>query len=215
MLVYILAFDYIIGSPIENFALYLISGLFPWTFFASSLQESTGSIRQSGPLIENINFPREIVPLADLLFNFVEYLLTMGVFLSIAFLILDAKIAISLLVFPLLLILQFLFMFGVALFLSAMTVYFRDLEHIVEVLIQPIFWLTPIIYNVGMIPDRLQPFLNLNPFAAFIMAYHDVFYRTAIPGRLDFLAITIWTVISLTVGLFVFRRYEPHFAETI
>jgi ABC-type polysaccharide/polyol phosphate export permease len=215
MLVYILAFQYIIGSPIENFTLYLISGLFPWTFFASGMQQSTESVIQSGALIKNVNFPKEIIPLTDILFNFVEFLITMVVYLFIAFGILNAKMSVAILSFPLLLVFQFMFMFGIGMSLSAVAVYFRDLQHIVEVLIQPIFWLTPIIYDVGMVPDLFRPYLNLNPFAAFITAYHDVFYRAVVPSKVDFLSIVVWTIFSLVIGFTLFNRYKSHFAETV
>lgn len=215
VLVYVLAFNVILSVPIENFTLYLTSGIFPWIFFASTMQGSTTSILGNSGLVKNMSFPREIMPLADLLFNFIEYLLTLAVFFPIAFIFFNADVSIALVAFPFVIVLQLFFLFGICLLLSAATVFFRDLEHIVEIIIRPLFWMTPIVYTMSLVPQSFRIVYLLNPFAPFIISYQAIFYRAQFPEARFVKFMLFWTVLSLAVGTLVFKKYSPYFAEEI
>ncbi|MFC4550041.1 MULTISPECIES: ABC transporter permease [Halorussus] len=215
VLVYTLAFNVILSVPIENFTLYLVSGLFPWMFFASTMQGSTTSILGNSGLVKNMSFPRGIMPLADLLFNFVEFLLTLTVFFPIAFLFFGADLSMAILAFPAVLLLQFIFLYGICLTLSAGTVLFRDLEHIVEIIIRPLFWMTPIVYEMSLVPGNFRFIYMLNPFAPFVISYQSIFYRAEFPQLNYVESMLFWTTLSLIVGSLVFKRYSPYFAEEI
>jgi ABC-type polysaccharide/polyol phosphate export permease len=214
ILVYSLAFRYIMRIQIEHFPVFLITGLLPWSFFASSASASTVSLMNSAGLLKKVYFPREIIPAATVFFNFVQMMLALIVFLP-SLLLLRGSVPWTLIYYPGVLALQVLFVTGVALGLSALTVIFRDLRHLTEIGLTMLFWLTPIIYPLSMAPPKLQAVLAFNPMTSFVSSYQDLAYWGRVPSPEAFVAMTAWTAASLLVGWTIFRRRSPYLAEDL
>jgi lipopolysaccharide transport system permease protein len=176
---------------------------------------STDAIIDNHSLIKKVRFPRQTLPVATVLFNFAQFLLALAVFLPIFFLSGPAPIHWgSLLVLPLLL-LHLSFTIGVALLLSAVTSSFRDVAHLTEVGLVLVFWVTPIIYPVSMVPPAYQPLVQLNPLASFAIAYQDLLFFGRLPSFGVVVVLLVWTAALCVAGHLTFKWYDPAFAELV
>lgn len=211
--VYTLAFRYIIRIPLENYLHFLVVGLMPWHFFSASAMASTSSVLGNAALIRQVSFPREVLPVATVLCNFVQLLLTLAVLLPLLVLVSGATVPWTALLFPPLLILHLGFTIGVALILSALTTLYRDVAHLTEVGLLLLFWLTPIVYPVTMAPPELQLLLAISPSGAFALAYQDVLFWGHRPPALLIVTLLLWTAGLCLTGRLVFRSYSQSFAE--
>lgn len=213
--VYTYAFDHVLRVRMEHYASFLLVGLLPWSFFSGSLLASTGSVLQNAHLIRKVHFPHETLPIATVLFGFAQLLLALLVFVPCLLLSSALPLSASLLLLPPLLLLHAVFTTGLALLLSALTTSFRDLAHLTEVALLLLFWVTPIVYPLAMAPPRLQPWLEVSPLAAFALAYQEVLFRGRAPAPVIVAGVVLFPVAALLLGLWVFRRYSPTFAERL
>jgi lipopolysaccharide transport system permease protein len=214
IIIYSIAFRYIIRIQIERFSVFLIAGLLPWQFFAGTAMASTISLMANAGLLKKVYFPREIIPVATVLFNFIQLVLALVVFLPFSA-FMRGQVPWTLVLYPLVLGLQVVFGTGVALALSSLTVVFRDLRHLTEVGLAMMFWLTPIVYSPSMVPDSLRVLLVANPMTAFVTAYQDIAYWGRVPASGTFLAMAGWAVATLAAGWIIFRWRAPTLAEEL
>lgn len=214
IIVYTFAFKYILQIGIENYPLFLLSGIIPWTFFNMAVMGSTDAILSDSSLIKKISFPRPILPISSVVFNFTQFGLALVVFFP-AVLFFNVTLTPAMLLYVPIFLLQFLFTVGIALFLSSVTVFYRDVKHLTEVALMVLFWLTPIIYEMPMIPKAAQRIIKFNPLTAFIGSYHQVIYRSSLPSQDLIVAMLLWTGISLSIGYFVFRTKSARLAENL
>ena len=214
IVVYALAFRFILRIPLENFPLFLVIGVLHWGFFSSSTIAATEAILGNANLIRQIYFPRMILPLSVVSFQLLQLLFAMVVFF-VVYIPLGGQLWWGLCLYPLLLVLQGLFVVGVALGISALTVFYRDLKHLAEVGLMLLFWLTPIVYNFTMIPETAQLWFRLNPMVPFVISYHDIFYLHEMPSFGNWALMVFWAWMALWVGYLLFRRREDRFAEEL
>ncbi len=214
IVVYSVALKYILRVQVENFPLFLIVGILPWNLFSGTAIASTEAIIGNANLIKKIAFPREILPIATVFFHFVQFLLALLVFFP-ALVFLGAPWTPAIAAYPLVLLLQVVFTLGVALFLSAVTVSYRDVKYLTEVALMILFWMTPIIYHLSMVPGRVRWLFELNPMTAYITAYHDMLYWGRWPDAQMLLLGSLWALAALGVGSWVFRRRQRFFAEDL
>jgi ABC-type polysaccharide/polyol phosphate export permease len=176
---------------------------------------ATGCIVDNSHLIKKVAFPRLTIPVATVLFNFAQYLLTFLVFLAAMFLFFHIAPSWTMLLFVPFLGLQVLFTIGLGLLLATGTAFFRDIRHFVEILLLLLFWLTPIIYEYARLPASLQTIILLSPLSPFILAYHQVFYYAELPAVALWLQASFYAVVALGIGYTVFHHYAPRLAEEV
>lgn len=215
ILVYSVAFTFILRVRAEGFVFFLLLGVLAWTFFANSAGMSTGSVVDSGGLVKSAVFPRVILPVATVLFNFAQYLLTIVVFLPLMLVAYRVVPVAPMLLLPVFLALQVIFTIGVALMLATGTTFFRDIRHILEIALSAMFWTTPIVYQVRDLPDFARTGLLLSPLSPFVLAYQQMFYYRAWPDPAVWAMAVIYAVAALTIGLRLFVAYEDRFAELL
>lgn len=215
LVVYWLAFTYILGFRRENFVLFLLVGLLPWTFFSSTVAMATGTIADSGGLLKSVRFPRTVMPIATVLFNLSQYLMTFAVLLPVLLIMFRIRPAWPMLAFPIMLLLLVLFTSGVALLVATASAYYRDVKHLVDVSLQVLFWLTPIVYDLTDAPARVRFLLLFTPVASFVTAMHDIFYRQVWPDVWVWTAALIWSLVFFVAGLTTFLSFEDRFAEQL
>lgn len=211
--IYTLAFVYVIGVTQPAFVMYLLLGLLAWNYFVTSASMSTGSIIDSGSFVKGVYFPRLILPLATVLFNLSQYLLTTVVFLPMILVIYRVAPTPIMLVFPAVIALQTVFTYGVAMALSAGTAKFRDVRHILEIALQMIFWTTPIVYETVGRDVALRAAILLSPLSPFITIYHDLFYYQNWPDTAVWLTCLLYTSTAFLAGAALFTSSEENFAE--
>jgi ABC-type polysaccharide/polyol phosphate export permease len=213
--VYTIAFTYILRIRTPGFVFYLMLGVLAWTFFANATSMSTGSIVDNGGLARSVWFPRAILPLAGVLFNFAQYLLTAAVFLPILMLLYRVPPSPPMLAYPVILALQLLFTIGVALLLAVGTAFFRDVRHLVDVALAVLFWATPVVYETAQLPPRLRSLILLSPLSPYVTAYHDVFYYRRWPSPETWIVAILYAVFTVVTGLWLMTRTEDQLTERI
>lgn len=215
ILVYTIIFTFIFPSSINEYYLYLMSGLIPWTFFSESLNEGASSIVVNGDLTRKIYFPRDILVISKVTSKFVNFILAMIV-VFVFLLFSSIKLSpIHLIVLPVIMFIEFILTLGFTLFFSAITVYFRDMEYIVGVIMMAWVWATPIMYDANGIDPTVHMLINFNPMTSIINAYHMVLYHQQYPNMTQLGLAFIVSVIVLVIGEFVFVRLEGNFAEEL
>ncbi len=214
ILVYTLAFDYIMKIQVKDFPLFFMCGFLPWSYFSSSLSVSLGSLSDTGYLIKAVYFPREILPLSMVLSCLLHFLITF-IFVFPILMIYGYFPKAAVLSLPVVILLQSLFIFGVCLFLSSVHVFFRDIRYILDVILTVWFWLTPVVYPISLIPEQFRFIYKLNPMALFVEAYREILLNGGLPIPKYWIAILIATVGSLTVGYLPFSRLRKRLAEEI
>jgi ABC-2 type transport system permease protein len=215
LVVYWLAFTYILGVRRESFVYFLLIGMLAWVFFSSAVGMSSGAIVEAGGLLKSVRFPRTVLPLATVLFNLAQYLLTFGVLLPVMLVVFAIPPAWPMLAYPAILLLLVLLTTGASFAVAAATAYFRDVKHLVEVGLGVLFWLTPVVYDLADVPSRLRLPILLSPVSPFVTALHDVFYHRAWPDMSIWVAAVAWSVGAFIGGLTLFLTYEDRFAEQL
>lgn len=229
--VYSIVFNYFQPprTDIQPYALFLCCGLLPWTWFASSLNESASSLVAGGNLIKKVLFPAEILPIVSVLANMVQFLI--GLPILIGFLIYFAyfdpaaaatpRVALhfaELVWLPMVVLVQLVLSMGLAFVLSALTVHFRDIRDILSNLLTLWFFATPIIYSwrVAEATD-LKLLLDLNPFTHLAVSYQEILFHpeNAFGHVYWLLALAAASVGIFFGGYWVFNRLRDSFAEVV
>lgn len=215
LIVYTLVFSIIMKSDIKDFHIFLFVALVPWIFFATCVSNGAGIIWREQDLVKKIYFPRQVLPIAFVTSQFVNMLLSFLIVILILF-ISGRVIKIDILIYlVLVLCIEYILALGMTFLISAITVYLRDLEHLLGILIIAWQFLTPIMYSENVIPKRLMPIFYLNPMTPIIITYRDILYYTRIP-RLEFLIYGgIFSLLILVVGWKVFNVFQKYFAEEL
>lgn len=212
----------VVGDPsgIASFPLFLATGIIPWQFHATGLNQATGSVWSNRALVGKIHFPRTVLPTASILARLATYAIEMLVVLVALWLLGGVSAFHHVPVLAVLMAFHAIFVLGIAMATSALNVYFRDISYLVGVLLQPWFWLTPIIYPSTRVPaDRellgvpLTTLYRANPMLHFIEAYRDLLYHVRLPGWNTMLAIGAFTAVSILAGTLIFLRLEDRFVE--
>ena len=215
ILVYTFVFGHIIRVNLPNFSYFLMVGILPWNFFSQSVMMSTGSILDNGSLIRKVALPKEVFPVATVLFNLAQYFLALAVFLPMTIFFFRIPLSWSMAAIVPLLALHVLFTLGLTFVFATATVFYRDVRHFTEILLALLFWLTPIVYDIRTIPDSLRRAIQLNPLSFFILSYQDILYRRDFPGADRLLTLAVLSLLSLVLGYFLFHSYKSRFAEEV
>ena len=204
-------------------ALFLFCGLLPWTWFSSSLIESSNILIAGGNLIKKVMFPAEVLPIVSVLANLVHFLF--GLIILVVFLVYyKAPLQVSELVwFPVVVLVQLLLTLGLALILSAMTVHFRDIKDILANVLTLWFFATPIIYPISDInaptsgtPAWAKTLINLNPFTHLAVSYQEILFYSGPFGHWKWLlALGFASLLLFLFGYFLFDRLRDSFAEEV
>lgn len=213
--VFTVLFKFLLNNPIPNFPVFIIVALLPWNLTATTVSGAVTSITGQSALIKKIYFPREVIPIALVLANLINYLLALPAMIAIM-LLLNAHFQPVALLFPVIVLIQAILLLGLALFLSCLNVFFRDTQVIMDVLLTAWFFLTPIFYRLDDIVPRWSRLVRwLNPMASLVDFYRDIFYLGGMPG-LDALVRTLVTaLLVLLVGYLFFLRLSSRFGEEI
>lgn len=214
IVVYTVAFKYVIKMKVPNFTVFLFSALLPWNFLSSALSMGVTSITDNSNLVKKVYFPREVLPLSIVLVNLFHFFLTFLVLIP-ALLFFDLQPGFSFFMLVVIIFFQTLFVMGLTFFVSAVNVYYRDMKHFLEVILQLWFWLTPIIWPLALVPEHLQKFAYLNPFTPYIKAYRDIILHGQFPACLSLLLSGGIGIVALLIGATVFRKKQRRFAEEI
>lgn len=214
LLVYTMVFSVIMRSNIPKYYIFLFVALVPWIFFSTSITASSSSIIGNKDLIKKIYFPRIIIPMSVVNGAFMNMIFTMIV---VFFALIFSGIGVSkyILFLPVIMILEYLLALGISFIVSALNVYFRDLEHILGIITMAWMYGTPILYGIDMVPTQLRPIFNLNPMTPIILAFRNILYYKTMPDLSHMGIIFIWSVGFIVLGYIIFQKLQKNFAEEL
>lgn len=239
VLVMTAVFKYVMNNNTPNFSAYILAAYLPYLFFQLTLLDSAQSVLSSLPVVRKVYFPREILPLASILSNFVHFLLAILVFFAYLLVVylLDPRVSPfswQVLILPALLVINFSLVTGLALIISALNTFYEDVKYIVSVLLYLLFFLSPIMYfsetvlysgGLGGRNQLIYTLYHLNPIAMLCTAYRKVLvpaqevqvgskFYPALPLDWGLLGITAAVSIALLIGGYaVFNRMKWRFVE--
>ncbi|MEX0874656.1 MAG: ABC transporter permease [Actinomycetota bacterium] len=240
LIIFYIVFTYFLGAAIPKFAIYLLSGLLGWNLWSASLGGSVASLLGNANLVTKVYFPREILPLSTIGASLMHFFFQFGVLL-IALVIFRHPVGPeALILVPTALVVELVLIVGVSLILSVLNVYFRDVGHLLELLLLAWFWMTPIVYPIAFPQERLgdvSPLLFriylLNPMTSIVLAFQRGIYRDINPvdakGTVQHILIDaplswymghlavvgVAAVVLVAVGWSIFRRLESRLAEEL
>lgn len=216
MVVFSIFFGKLAKMPSDDlpYPVFVFAALVPWTFFANGLGNASASLVANSNLISKVYFPRLSVPIATVFSGFVDFILAFIILLGMM-LYFGIIPTLNVLWLPFFLLLALITSLGVALWLSAMNVQFRDVRYIVPFLTQMWLFLTPIAYPSSLLAEPWKSFYGINPMAGVVEGFRWALLGTnTAPGRILIVS-TVVSIGILVTGAFYFRRLEKTFADVI
>ena len=212
--VYYLVFTQIRATPIPDFWIYLACGLFPFHFMLNNLTSGSSCIVNNAGMVKKMYFPREIIVLSQVISTFIIMLIGY-IIVIIGVAVSGYGMNISVLFLLVLFILNFVFTLGYTLVFSAATVYIRDIQYFLSSISMAFFFLTPMYFMLDSIEGLFRVIALINPFTYFVESYHQVVYYQCMPDTITTIIVLFLSVISLIVGMLVFRKLRTGFAERL
>jgi ABC-type polysaccharide/polyol phosphate export permease len=216
--VYTLVFSILLRTTsVDHYPLFVVSGLLTWVFFATSLQSSCGSLLGQAPLLKQVRFPRQLLPLSVVATNLVTFAVMLAIVLPLDLGLVPETRETFWAVFPLALVLVG-FVSGLSIVVACANVLYRDVEHLVATVLLPWFFLTPVFYEFESIPavqehETLIDVLRYaNPVTPILTAIRDPLFFGVLPSWIDVVYSVVAATISLTLGALVLRRVDDRLA---
>lgn len=195
-------------------ALFLYCGLVPWLFSSGTIQNSSLALFANLPLVKSTAFPREVLPLSAVLVGLVDLLIS-GALLAGLVAYYHFPLSSSMVLVPVLLIIQFVLTLAICLFVSAALVFYRDVRFLVPIALQFLLYFTPIFYPLDVVPPRFRFWFLLNPFAGLVDAYRRVILFQSWPSWQPIAWAALLAVVALVTSYAHFKRLEWEFADRI
>lgn len=212
--VYAFIFPLILKNNQPNYVVFLCVALIPWTFFTMTITQSAACMIVNGNIIKKVYFPREILPISVVTSATINFLIS--TFIILGFVIFYGMgLTWCIVYYPLILFIQYILLLALSFIISSITVYLRDLEHLIGVALQVLFYATPIVYSGETIPETFRWILKINPMAYIITAYRDIFYNQRVPDLIPLICILVISIIACIFGYFVFKKLQKGFAEEL
>jgi ABC-type polysaccharide/polyol phosphate export permease len=210
MLVMWAVFTHALKVEVDFYASYLLSGLITWNFFVQSSSAGSNAILQSTALITKIRLPRVIFPISAVFNNLLNLGFAFGALL-IVMAISGAPFHWTLLLTPVMLLPLLIFSLGWAMLVSALSVFFRDIQYILEIGLGALFYITPIIYEAKVIPDQVGWIVSWNPLAKFIHLFRSATYSGSLPPLQTYLIAMLIALAMFAIGWITFQRLQKRF----
>ena len=195
--VYVIAFKHILRIPVENYAIFLLAGLYPWLWISNSLSNASNGFSSYQSILKSRQTTPHIIPFFIVLTEFTNFLFTIPVILIFVYFS-PAEIPVtSVFYFPIIFILTFGFLISLVSIISCLSLILRDLGHFVQLLVQLLFFLSPILYPLSLITDQFLKIYLMNPFVNLIQLWRQVLYS----GDVD-LSLILYPF-AFTLGMFL------------
>ncbi len=196
------------------YVIYLMAGMIAWSLFAEVVTRSLTLFVDNGNLMKKMAFPRVCLPIIIGGSSLVNNLLLL-VTAVVVFLLIGHPLSLAMLWLPLLIAINLAFAIGLGLILCILNVFLRDVAQVMTVVLQLLFWQTPIVYMPTIIPDRLRFVLEFNPMVHMVVAFQDVLLYGRAPGMAGLIVIAAAAAILLLFSLILFRRAAPEMVDVL
>lgn len=214
VLVYAIVFPYLMRSTAENYIVYLVTGIIPWTFFQTVLNQCLTCIKSNAGIIKKVYFPRVILPISAMCSGIINFFISCLIILVFC-VVWNVGISWHIILVPLIALIEGLFALGLGMALGAMNAYLQDLEYIVNFITQLLFYGTPIVYELSQFSSQsvLSFLIRLNPMTTIMNSYRDVFLYHQIPDLGALAIVGVFTIVVVLIGYVIFTKLEIGFAE--
>ena len=209
-----LRFREIEENPNLNFGLYLYCGLLPFLAFSEAMNKGMNSIRGNSGLVQKVIFPLELLPFTNAIASMIDKFFGIGALLIVV-LAFGQPLHPHVLLLPLFVVLQVVFILGLTYLMAVFGTYLPDLDEVMRPIIRGMFFLTPIIWTPDRLPEGIRWLVDYNPLAYLVEVYRDLILRGEIPGGLSTLYFTLFSVALFIVGFTLFVRVKPRFADML
>ena len=208
------AMSVVSGQPMDFRGIVSISvKVLPWTFFVSAIKFAVQSLVGNSALVTKIYFPRAVLPLSSILACFFDFIIAILV-LTVVLCIFQVGLSAYLIWLPLVIVFLVFFTAGLGMLLSSANLFFRDVKYIVEIILMFGIFFTPVFYDAKTF-GKWEGLILLNPIGSLLDAINNIVVLHQMPEPFWFLYAGISSVVMLVVGLFIFHKNEPFFAENI
>lgn len=216
VLVYAIVFPYLMGASVDNYLVYLVTGIIPWNFFLITVSQGITTIKSNAGIIKKVYFPREILPISVVASGLVNFFISCVIILVFC-LLFQVGISWHIILLPFIAIIETILALGIVLALSAINVYIQDTEYIISFVLNMLFYGTPIIYELSRFSDAglLYKLVSLNPMTQIINGYRDIFLYHVMPNISNLLIVASLSIVVLIIGYAIFRKLEVGFAEEL
>jgi ABC-type polysaccharide/polyol phosphate export permease len=206
------------NGELKSFALFLFAALVVWNFFNAVILGAMSALTSAGPLLQKVYFPPACAPIANALTALNQAAIETGVLVAV--MIVVGNVSWTFLLYPFVLVFLFAFALGLGLVLSVGNVYFRDVGYLVGVALQLVFYATPIIYPLRIVPEKVGFFpardiIRWNPLSQFADASRDLFYELQLPSAATSTYIVVVSTLTLLVGWWIFDRASINVVEEL
>lgn len=213
MIVLSIVFSLFLKIDVENYPLFVFSGLLPWTFFSLSITSGTQSLINNRDLIKKVSFPRILIPISAVLAHTFTFLLAFG--LLLLFVIISQGFNFQLIFLIPLIVLETVLVIALSLILSSLDIYYRDVSFILQAGILLWFYLTPIFYPISFVPKEMSFFYQLNPMVGIITSYQSILLNKNFILDNSLFVTLVETLILIIIGIIVFSRRSKYFADWV
>ncbi len=221
MLLYVVVFSFVFAASFGgtatmpyDYTVYLLSGMIPWLAFLSVLSRAPLEIVGNASLVKQVIFPLEVLPVKGVASTLIAPVISL-LFLLLYTLLKSGTLPLTYVLLPFAILLEIIWMLGAAFFLSAVSVYFRDVKDFVNVFVLASMYLLPIIYLPSAVPPVLKLIVDLNPFSAMILCFRDILYFGRVANPLTWVAYAGFSLLSFYAGYYFFQRLRPFFGNVL
>jgi ABC-2 type transport system permease protein len=207
-------FREVTGNSSLNFGLFLYCGLLPFLTYSHALSRGVTIIRRNSGLVQGVVFPLEILPLTTMVASLVQNLLGVGALL-VVLVVLGQPLHLTTLLLPLVLVPQLMFTLGLSYLVAVAGTYVPDIRETLRAVIRGTFFITPILWPTGRVPEDWRFLVDYNPLAVLVNAYRDLILTGELPGLESALWFSLFAAALLVIGLFVFDRVKHNFADLL
>jgi len=214
VLVYAIVFPYLMKGAADHYVVYLVTGIIPWTFFQTVVNQSTTCIKSNSGIIKKVYFPRIILPLSAFFSGLINFFISCVIIVFFC-LIFGMGISWHLVFVPLIAVTEGLFGLALGTIFGAIDAYIQDTEYIVNFILMMAMYGAPIIYEITIFPEdsRIGSLIQLNPMTKIMNAYRDVFMNHQIPNLRAIGIVFLGSFILFLIAVAIFNRLQKGFAE--
>lgn len=207
-------FREVIGDSSLNFGLFLYCGLLPFLAFSEALSKATNSIRSNTALVQRVVFPLEVLPLTRAITVQTDKIFGLAV-LIVVVAVVEGRLNLTILLLPILIAVQLLFVVGLCYLFAVIGTYLPDIREALRSFVRAMFFITPIIWPAGRVPENLSFLVDYNPLAFLVNSYRDLVLEGTIPTTASMLWFTLFATTFCLLGFVIFVRNKRNFADII
>ena len=213
-IIYYFAFKVILRIEMENYSVFLLTGMFPWIFISNSIVRATMAYRSNITLVKRVKIPLSVLPMSTVFQEAIHFIFSIPVLIIFIYFSLDNIYLSWLYQIPILIIFQILFLYSISQILAVINVFIRDVEYLTNIFVNMTFFLTPIIYPISLVPEKYNFIFLLSPFTQIITNWRSVL----MDGSLNIYSLFTFFVISMILTLlsyYTLQKYKFKMSEAI